>query len=537
MGLFNLAATEPQFSLLRKGSYYLFFVSADNLYNIVPYPSLTFPQTHPDRLATIATIYGMNPAKPEKCRVLELGCGDGSNLLSFAYALPASEFIGVDFSERHIADAKRTAKELNLKNIFFHQEDVMNINRIRFGEFDFIIAHGLISWIPDFVRQKVFEIYGESLAPEGVGYISYNALPGFHIRAMMREMMLFHVEEIAEPIEKIQQGITILGFLSEAVEPDSLYQTIIKTELAEIVERPPGNVFHDELEEYNQPFYFYEFVNQIKPHGLQFLCEAEPISMQTNNLTPKVRQALAALSGGDVVRREQYLDFIKCRRFRKTLVCRKEIALNRNPQPEILNNFFIASQIRPESETPEIKTRKTEKFVGLTGASLSIDHPLTKAALAHLGKIWAQSIKFEELISTAREMISEPPDFDFENEKRQTAAFLLQMFDAGFVKFQVYEPKFATEISEFPEASAFARRQAADDSDSVTTLTGTNLKIEDDLVRMLLILLDGTRNREALAAEILARFEGDNKSVFERELPDLLESTLSRIAKSGLLIG
>ncbi len=144
-------------------------------YDEVPYSSFTFPQTRPDRLATLGAFHGMQPAAPESCRVLELGCGDGTNLLSFAYILPGSSFLGVDLSRVHIDSANRAAGELRLKNLEFHCDDVMNLTRDGVGEFDYIIAHGLFSWVPEAVRTRILEIYAECLAPHGVGYISYNA--------------------------------------------------------------------------------------------------------------------------------------------------------------------------------------------------------------------------------------------------------------------------------------------------------------------------------------------------------------------------
>ena len=71
-------------------------------YEVMPYPSKFFLQTHPDRLATLATLFGMKSAPPERCRVLELGCGNGSNLVSHAFNLPEARFVGVDLAENHI---------------------------------------------------------------------------------------------------------------------------------------------------------------------------------------------------------------------------------------------------------------------------------------------------------------------------------------------------------------------------------------------------------------------------------------------------
>jgi len=65
-------------------------------YDEVPYESQSFPQSHPNRLATLGRLFGLSPAPVAQCRVLELGCASGGNLIPMAYHLPESEFVGLD---------------------------------------------------------------------------------------------------------------------------------------------------------------------------------------------------------------------------------------------------------------------------------------------------------------------------------------------------------------------------------------------------------------------------------------------------------
>ena len=65
-------------------------------YDILPYPCFPYPQTHPNRLAVMGILHGMSPASVESCRVLEIGCSEGANLIPMAYAIPGSEFVGFD---------------------------------------------------------------------------------------------------------------------------------------------------------------------------------------------------------------------------------------------------------------------------------------------------------------------------------------------------------------------------------------------------------------------------------------------------------
>src|SRR5260221_4442716 len=94
-------------------------------YDSVIYPSSTHPQTHPDRLAVIGSLFGLEPAPVNRCRVLELGCGNGTNLVPMAWGLPQSEFVGIDLAALPIARGQRMFSELGLKNVQLVQADLL----------------------------------------------------------------------------------------------------------------------------------------------------------------------------------------------------------------------------------------------------------------------------------------------------------------------------------------------------------------------------------------------------------------------------
>jgi cyclopropane fatty-acyl-phospholipid synthase-like methyltransferase len=70
------------------------------VYDVVRYPGHAFPQTHPDRLAALAVLFGLDAPPPAGCRLLEIGCGDGGNLLPMAVGLPHATVVGFDTSAR-----------------------------------------------------------------------------------------------------------------------------------------------------------------------------------------------------------------------------------------------------------------------------------------------------------------------------------------------------------------------------------------------------------------------------------------------------
>src|SRR5262245_38669412 len=212
-------------------------------YDAIAYPGSPFSQTHPDRLATIAALYGLKAAPPESCRVLELGCGNGGNLIPMAYVLPGSTFLGLDAAGTAIEQGREQIAALGLKNATLLHADLLDASNL--GTFDYIIAHGLYSWVPPPVQERVFEIASEVLAPNGVAYVSYNAFPGCHVRAAMWQMMKWHIRDIEEPEERIAQARGLVRFLGEAAPPRPVFSAILKDTLDHLEKQPDAVLFHD----------------------------------------------------------------------------------------------------------------------------------------------------------------------------------------------------------------------------------------------------------------------------------------------------
>ena len=185
------------------------------------------------------------------------------------------------------------------------------------GTFDYIIAHGLYSWIPAAVRDQLLALVARHLAPRGVAFVSYNVYPGCYVRRMVWEMLRFHVEPLVEPAQRIAEAQAFARLIAEGRTIQDPYTELMKGELTRFSARDAGFLFHDDLADVNEPCYFHEFVGHAADHRLQFLCEAELVASAYTGLTSQVRQVLDGL---DPLAREQYLDFAKCRRFRQTLL-------------------------------------------------------------------------------------------------------------------------------------------------------------------------------------------------------------------------
>ncbi len=507
-------------------------------YDTMPYPSKFFLQTHPDRLATIGTIFGMNAPNVKTCRVLELGCGNGSNLIAHGFNLPTAEFVGIDLAETHIIEGKQAVAQLNLKNVELLQGDVTEMSVAEYGKFDYIIAHGLFSWIPDFVREKVLMLYREMLTENGIGYISYNALPGARLREMVRDMMRFHTSEISDPLEKVGSAISFLSLLSENTTEKKTFKPVLENELERHFRHDAADIFHDDLGDFYQPFYFHEFAELLKENDLQFLSEAEFHALSTNSFPPDVREFLAQIN--DVIKREQYADFFRGRVFRQTLFCRAETRLNRQIAPEILDNFLVSSSLRPASASFSAISPNVEKFVGAKGVGIEINHPLTKAALSILGDIWGCAAAFPELLEKAKKMLeNENSNFeDFSAQADTTRAILFQIISGtDLIELHLFQPDANTKASEKPKINELARWQL-NQANNVSTLLGLDLKIEDEVSRRLLYLMDGTRSAEDLLRDMTEFIERGEEIEDKQDLLNNLESWISdsiaQFAKLGI---
>lgn len=499
-------------------------------YDEVPYPGYTHPQTHPNRLATIGRLFGMRPAPVDACRVLELGCGDGSNLVPMAFNLPDSRFVGIDLAGSAIENGRGVIRELGLKNIEVRQEDIL-----RFApgseKFDYIIAHGIYSWVPPEVKDALLRVCRGNLAAQGIAFVSYNAYPGGHLRMMLREMMFIHLRQFADPRERLQQAMALIRFLADARETPEPYVHFLREELKEMAKRREQHLYHDELAEFYEPVYFQQFWEHARRHRLEYLGEAHFMEMQDHLFTEPTRAALRQLAHNRVAR-EQYLDFLKCRRFRHTLLCHEGTKLRPEPDPEIIREFYLASLARLEAREAKLADDSIAKFQGKKQATVETNFPLAKAALATLGDQWPQAMKFSELVERASARLGRRAEVA---EEATLCKILLETYGTGLLELHAHRVGYCAAASEFPAASPLVRWQLGK-GNTATNAWHNQVEVMDDIGRHLLSLLDGTRDRAMLLKETRAWLEKSAKPAETDNLETELEENLLKVARLGLLV-
>jgi len=475
-----------------------------NPYEEVPYPGRAFPQTHPDRLAVIAKLFGMDPAPPERCRVLELGCGDGGNLIPMAYTLPDSQFTGLDLAPGAIERARSFASRLGLSNLTFIAADLQDFEATGLARepFDFIIAHGLYSWVPAPVQDKLLAIAGSSLSAQGVAYVSYNACPGALMRNIVRQILLYHTRRLPTPQKKMEEARKFLKFAANWPMVSGEYRMFLAIEAKELLGRHPSVLYHDTLAEYNEPVWFHEFAHRAATHNLQYLGDSDFHLMRVAQFPADGPDVPDLPKWPDeILEWEQYVDIVLCRWFRKTLLCRASVPLDRSLSPALVFGFRCASDLAPKDSSGPVEGAGRVEFVSGLGKSCSVttDYLLGKAALLELREVWPDSYPFEELFRRATDRVGKAPEAQGQTPS-ELASFLLRLFSANMVEFRLQRSPFTIHPGDRPISSRLARFQA-ESGDMIATLNHRMLEITDERSRKLLLRLDGTRDRDAIARE------------------------------------
>lgn len=386
-------------------------MSAADSYDRIPYRSLALPQTHPDRLASIARVFRLTPPDVASCRVLELGCASGGNLVPMACALPGSEFVGIDTSRQQVADGQAAIRALGLRNLRVEQASILDVDD-SWGQFDYIICHGVFSWVDPPVQDHILRVASANLSASGVAFISYNTYPGWHMREMVRNMMRYHAAQFAEPQEQIAQARAVLSFVASASPDTGPYAQYLTSEAERASRAPDSYLFHEHLERTNLPLYFHQFIDRAGSAGLQYLSEAVLSEMLTGHFPPPVAATLERISG-DLLHLEQYMDFLRNRQFRQTLLVHESQTPVRALHPDALRGLWLSSPVAVDGGEIDLRPGTTVHFSrGSQRATLT--KAASKAAFAILIDAWPRAIEVDVLcdlaIETAGAHQDEPPD-------------------------------------------------------------------------------------------------------------------------------
>ena len=325
------------------------------IYSELGYKSMPFPYTTPATLEAYAALVGVSAPNPKTARVLELGATYGGNIISQALFNPDATFVGIELSQEQVEKGNEVIANAGLTNVSLVQSDIASIGS-DIGTFDYIIAHGVYSWVDDGVKDALLRLIDEHLAKDGIAYISYNTYPGWHTMEEVRQLMMFSNRDKAQfnHKEKVLHGKTIGSIVgSQILKYDNLKERNSKFlgALRSVMQKDEYYVGHDHLEPNNDPVYFYQFNDHLGAHNLAYLCDADLTLSMVRSFDADIADTLNKLAPNDHVAQEQYLDFMLDTTFRKSIICKANHAdsvtydmgnpelVNSVPMRTIINSF------------------------------------------------------------------------------------------------------------------------------------------------------------------------------------------------------
>lgn len=521
------------------------------LYEDLPYESFAYWYTRPEYLHAVAQLFGHAAPDIKTCRVLEMGCSTGGNLIWMALAYPEAQFVGIDLSDIQVEEARRRAQLVGLENLWFHSLSIEDMPE-SLGQFDYIICHGVLSWVPPAVQDKIFEHCQRHLHPEGIAFISYNTLPGWNTIRSVREMLRYHTRDIVNSQTKNEEALDFLEFLAETYKDkgDPL-SAVFERELRTLKSVFPKYVLFDHMSEQQHPIYLTDFVKKAEKNALKYLYDVDLSFLNISDFTARDMAILNQIDS--LVEQEQYKDFIMNRRFRMSLLVHSGVTIDRQFQEQRLERLCYAAErslkpshdiTGPESFSEELSFLAQQPDEVDTEVGLEISSPdrVASCILYCMSRDHRQRPATVEVISQSVAECLGDVSAEEVRESFLNIAFTFIFMGVWSIHSDPGPP--LESLSERPKIHAFNR--FACDNGILPANAYHKRVFCNSVKRLFLTWLDGTRTREQLAqcfhdavkdgTVILDWGESEEQELSVERWFDLVDSLLAEVESDGILI-
>ncbi len=496
--------------------------NAASEYDQLPYPSMPYAHTQPARLAALAALYGLSAPAPERARVLELGCAAGGNLIPLAARFPGARFVGVDLAERHIQAAHRRIAALGLTNIETRRGDLAQLS-FAAESFDYVICHGVFSWVPEAVQEAIFRICAKSLAANGLAAISYNVLPGWRVRAAVRDLCLRYAGDEGAPMQRVAKVRALLNDIAASADANEPYGLLLRQEARRIAHRPASYIMAEFLAPHNSPCHFQDFAARAGGSGLHYVAEADFEAAAPQSLGAEFQARLHVHAASDPIALEQGIDDFTGRTFRCSALA-KAAPTPGGPDWKQLAGLHVSGDIHRDTsaEAPVFKDGR--------GRIVRADELALSHVLARLAEARPETLSFDELSEAG-------------GGAEHLGAALGRLARVGKIELLAAPRRVGRASDPLPQVWRLARLEAGERQPWLTSLAHAPVAVKP-AAAVLIAHLDGTNDREQLRKRFAAalrsgevrvpEYSGDANA--EKVAADYVERVLTYLADNALLL-
>ncbi|MGI0481656.1 class I SAM-dependent methyltransferase [Geminocystis sp. CENA526] len=302
-----------------------------------------YGELSPLKLSLATAIKSIHPPDLEESfNYCELACGRGytTNLLASCY--PHAQFYANDFNPNHIHEAQKLAQSAGSQNVHFFDDSFSEFIEQDLPSFDFIVLHGIYSWITAENRQAIVNFIRKKLKVGGLVYISYNALPGWATAMPMQGLMIRYRQHSSEPIlESIENALNFTGQLLEANAGYFTQNPALKSRYENLKQQNRHYLAHEYFNEEWNSFYFDQVAQELEEAKLNFVGSAQVIDyVDILNLSETAQQQLKQIK--DATYREVVRDFFLNTQFRRDIFARGQLSMTPPQHIKVIENIRYA---------------------------------------------------------------------------------------------------------------------------------------------------------------------------------------------------
>ena len=434
-------------------------------YDELPYISAAFAQTAAEHLRAVAHLFGLSAAAPQRARILELGCAAGGNIIPYAVRYPEATVLGVDLSGVQVSAGQQAIQAMGLRNIHLQQGSIADLDAILgdpsqnpagTDQFDYIICHGVYSWVPEDIREAILRMSRQWLAPDGIAYISYNVYPGWKAKEIVRDAMLLRGGDRPTSAEQLAYARGMINFLHDMAHPDSVLKKIMDENIQLIRHGEAHYLNHEFLELCNSPCYFKDFMAAAKQQGLSYLAESGIATMFASNYDARASEPLLRECQGSQEVLEQLLDFLTNRTFRQTLLVHAQRAgqIQYGLKHERIAALHIAGRYTAKPDAPG--HWRTEQ-----GGSITAGTPVAHHVIETLNAAWPSTVPVRDLIRQATtQQQASGSSSALENTASEVLAFIEILIIGDALQCRLEPVSAAHHATAYPQVNASLRQLA-----------------------------------------------------------------------------